>query len=313
MTNSATELANRVKKNAKALRGRLKAQGTTCFRVYDRDIPELPLAIDVYGDWLHVIEYQGKHGRSDRDHLDFLNGLAHAAGAALDIPAERVVLKQRRRRLQGEEAPRQAREEQRIVVEESGLSFYVNLTDFIDTGLFLDHRPTRREIRKIIEGKRFLNLFAYTGAFTVYAAAGGAERTTTVDLSGRYLRWAEDNVALNRLEGSNHRFIKTDVNAFLHDARRDIEVYDVAIIDPPTASTSEKMEGDFDVQRDHTNLIGRTLELMREGGVVYFSTNFKRFVFDEAAFASHHVEEITARSVPKEFRQNPHRAWRIVR
>jgi 23S rRNA G2069 N7-methylase RlmK/C1962 C5-methylase RlmI len=205
---------------------------------------------------------------------------------------------------------RVADENRTLVVHEGGLKFEVNLSDYVDTGLFLDHRITRSMVRDAADGRRFLNLFAYTGSFSVYAAAGGAVSTRTVDLSNTYLDWARRNMTINGFDGPEHDFVRSDILEFLD---RDRDTYDLAVVDPPTYSRSKRTEQDWDVQRDHVELLHRLFARMNPGGIVYFSTNFRRFKFDESQFSGLMIREISKQTIPPEYRnQRIHRCWRLV-
>ncbi len=203
--------ASRLKKRAKHLRRWPTRRGITCFRLYERDIPEIPLIVDRYEDSLHITEYERPHDRDPAQHANWLELMAATAGKTLEIPQKNVYLKQRSRQRGRTQHQKLAETNQRIEVHEGGLKFLVNLADYVDTGLFLDHRITRQMVRDAAEGANFLNLFAYTGSFTVYAAAGGAKRTTSVDLSKAYLDWAWENMQLNGFSGNQHKFIASDV------------------------------------------------------------------------------------------------------
>ena len=308
----AEMFANRLAKQARHLR-KWPARGITCYRIYDRDIPEIPLAVDLYEGRLHVAEYDRPHDRTPGQHADWLERMAAAAGEKLAIPPENIFLK-RRRRQRGTDQYEKVSESAapRITVSEGGCKFLVNLSDYIDTGLFLDHRITRGMVRDEAAGKRMLNLFAYTGAFSVYAAAGGAVATTTVDLSNTYLDWARANFKLNEITGDAHRFVRSDAMEFIRDHGPGVQ-YDLAVVDPPTFSNSKSTEGIFDIQRDYARLLAGLAGLMSPGGVIYFSTNFKRFKFDESAVAGCAPREISKQTVPEDFRNKRiHRCWRIV-
>ena len=199
----------------------------------------------------------------------------------------------------------------RFSVDEGGLNFLVNLSDYLDTGLFLDHRMTRDYVRRESDGCRMLNLFAYTGAFTVYAADGGALETTTVDLSNTYLEWARANMKLNDFDDPRHTFVATDVMTWCLDAKTDGRTFDLVVVDPPTFSNSKRTKTVFDVTRDHGELLERVLDLVVPGGIVWFSTNARRFRFDEHLESRAVVTEMTDKTHPPDFRQRPHRAWRL--
>jgi len=305
--------ANRLAKQARHLRKWPTKREITCYRLYDRDIPEIPLAVDLYEGRLHIAEYDRPHDRTASEHADWLDKMASAAGEKLEIPAENIFLKKRRRQRGVEQYERVTETgSPRVTVSEGGCKFLVNLADYIDTGLFLDHRITRGMVRDEAAGKRMLNLFAYTGAFSVYAAAGGAVSTTTVDLSSTYLDWARANFRLNELDNDAHRFVRSGALEFLGDHSPG-EHYDLAVVDPPTFSNSKSTEGDFDIQRDYIALLGGLLKLMSPGGVIYFSTNFKRFKFDQAVLPGCTMRELSKQTVPEDFRNKRiHRCWRIV-
>lgn len=310
----AKMLVNRVRKNKRHLRKWAKREGIHCYRLYDSDIPEIPMAIDWYEGRLHVSEYKKNLKHPEEIHEYFLHIVLDALIEELDADESDVFLKRRQRQRGVQQYERFSSEGFETVVEERGLNFKVNLSDYLDTGLFLDHRPTRQRVREEAEGKRCLNLFAYTGAFSVYAAAGGAEHVTTVDLSNTYLDWAKENFELNNLPLDSHRFLASDTFEFLRDPqRREEPRYDLVIVDPPTFSNSKKFAGVFDIQRDHVSLLQKVLRCTKYGGVVYFSTNYRKFKLDTEALECEHIEEITHQSVPKDFRNKKiHRCWRLV-
>ncbi|WP_240360379.1 class I SAM-dependent methyltransferase [Pyxidicoccus caerfyrddinensis] len=306
--------ANRLRKDAKRFRKWARAQGLTAFRVYDRDIPEYPYAIDLYGDRAHVVEYPRrralKSGTAESQREEVLAAVTEVLG----VPPERTFVKTHTPQPWGRsQYGRVGEGSSRIVVEEQGLKFWVNLGDYLDTGLFMDHRNTRARVREEARGKHFLNLFAYTGAFTVYAAAGGAASTTTVDLSNTYLDWAEANLDLNGLADARHVLVRADAKAWVEAQADEPERYDLVVCDPPSFSTSKKMSGSFNVQRDHPRLLAAIRALLAPGGVVYFSTNFLGFELSDAAARGMDVEEITPGSIPEDFqRKEIHRCWRMV-
>ncbi len=320
-------LHNRLAKRARHLR-KWPERGISCYRVYERDIPEIPLVIDRYGDHLHVAEYPRPHDRTPAEHADWLELMLKTAGAIFEIHRSRIFLKQRGRQRGDAQYERLGDHSHTMVVQERDLKFRVNLSDYVDTGLFLDHRETRRMVREEASGKRFLNLFAYTAAFSVYAAAGGAAATTTVDWSNTYLDWAAENMRLNGFDGPAHRFCRDSAVNYLRQATERLErggpdrsgLFDIAVVDPPTYSNSKRTEEDWDVQRDHVTLLSALLRLMSGDAVVYFSTNYRRFKFDqsslsgavEAEGASLSVHEISRQTVPEDFRnKRVHRCWRI--
>jgi len=314
ITRHSEMLINRVRKNRRRLGPWLRREGVTCYRLYDRDIPEIPLAVDWYEGRLHVAAYAGRHlppGDGGRRWAERVGG---ELARALDVAEGDLFLKLRSRQPGGAQY-RTSGGRARVEVAESGLRFLVNLVDYVDTGLFLDHRLTRALVRELARGKRVLNLFGYTGAFSVYAAAGGASETTTLDLSNTYLDWARDNMALNGFGGPSHRFVRADAMTFLERARpAKAGDYDLVIVDPPTVSKSKRMRRDLDIQRDHAWLLERILDLCAAGGVVFFSTNFRKFRFRAAGVAGARVSEITDQTIPPDFRDlRVHRCWRLNR
>lgn len=308
-------LANRLRKNLRHLGKWARREGVTCYRLYDGDLPEYALAVDLYEKWAHVQEYAAP---ANVDPAKAEARLADAMAVipdALGIPADRVILKIRRRQKGPAQYERQATTGQFREVHEGGLRFLVNLADYLDTGLFLDHRPTRALIRSLISGGRFLNLFAYTGTASVSAAAGGAAATTTVDMSSVYLDWARRNMALNGFaEGRAHRFVRADCVAWLATPRD--ERYHVIFLDPPTFSNSKRMgEATFDVQRDHVGLIQAAAKLLARDGVLFFSNNFRHFKMHRAGLPDLTIEDISYATTPPDFQRNLriHNCWKISR
>ena len=309
--NEQAELfASRLTKRARHLR-RWPKRGITCYRLYEKDIPEIPLVVDRYEDCLHISEYERPHERDLGQHAAWLELMAKTAATTLEVDRRNVFLKQRSRQRGKEQHEKQDDSRNRRVVHEGGLQFLVNLQDYVDTGLFLDHRITRDMVRKESKGKRFLNLFGYTGSFSVYAAGGGAIETTTVDWSNTYINWARDNMQLNGFTGPEHHFVREGALEFLEQlpARTN---FDVAIVDPPTFSNSKRSEDVWDVQQDYAQLLTALLNKMADNAIIYFSTNFKRFKFDETQFSNVNIIEISKQTVPEDFRNKRiHRCWRI--
>ncbi|MQT40793.1 MULTISPECIES: bifunctional 23S rRNA (guanine(2069)-N(7))-methyltransferase RlmK/23S rRNA (guanine(2445)-N(2))-methyltransferase RlmL [unclassified Pseudomonas] len=302
--------ANRLQKNLKALGKWVKREGIDCYRVYDADMPEYSMAIDLYHDWVHVQEYAApKSVDPEKASARMFDALA-AIPQALNIDKSRVIVKRRERQSGTKQYERQSAQGKFTEVMEGGVKLLVNLTDYLDTGLFLDHRPMRMRIQKEAAGKRFLNLYCYTATASVHAAKGGARSTTSVDLSKTYLDWARRNLSLNGFSDKN-RLEQGDVMAWLDACR---EEYDLIFIDPPTFSNSKRMEGIFDVQRDHVQLLDLAMARLAPGGVLYFSNNFRKFVLDEHLAARYFVEEITASTIDPDFARNSkiHRAWKIT-
>jgi 23S rRNA (guanine2445-N2)-methyltransferase / 23S rRNA (guanine2069-N7)-methyltransferase len=305
--------SRRLSKRARHLRRWPTRRGITCFRIYERDVPEIPLVVDRYEDSLHITEYERPHDRDLARHGAWLELMKETAAETLDVPIEKVHLKSRHKRTRGDQYEKVADAKKTQTVHENGLKFLVNLSDYVDTGLFLDHRVTRQMVREQSQGKSVLNLFAYTGSFTVYAAAGGAKKTTTVDLSKNYLQWAQRNLELNQLYRPDHEFVAQDCVEFVNQSvgqpkRR----YDIVVIDPPTYSNSKRLDDDWNVQTGHVDLLNATASLLNHGATIYFSTNFRKFKLYEEQLAQFRVEEISKHTVPEDFRNRRiHRCWKI--
>ncbi len=307
---------NRLTRMSKHWRKWARRQGITCYRVYERDVSEVPLIIDWYEGHLHVAEYVRPHDRSAAEHQVWLDFMVRTAAETLGVlPPFRVFFKRRQRQRGKSQYTRQDDAGGLLEVAEGGHRFLVNLSDYLDTGLFLDHRQTRAMVAAEAAGKRFLNLFGYTGAFTVYAAAGGARTTTTVDLSQTYLDWARRNLQLNGLAGEQHRYVRDDAVAFLrHRGRRREPPFELAVVDPPTFSNSKRLTDVWDVQQHHAELLNLLLEQMAVGGKIYFSTNLRRFKLHEEAIRGATIREITKQTIPPDFRNKRiHRCWTLVR
>lgn len=299
----SSDLENRLRKNAKQRFPWAKRERVTAFRLYDLDMPEWPFAVDWYAGFAHVMEYPRRKQLRDGSIDEARAEVVRATAAALELEPAKIFTKTHEKRPWGQgQYERAANAHQLVTVEEHGLKFECNLSDYLDTGLFLDHRVTRARVRTEAAGKRFLNLFAYTGSFTVHACAGGARSTTTVDLSNTYCDWAERNLKLN---GFSSRVIRADVLAWLEAAT---EQFDLIVLDPPSFSSSKKMGRRFEVQRDHRWLLERARSLLSPEGVLYFSTNFLQFELD--ARLAREAEALD--SLPADFRRPVHRAWRFV-
>jgi 23S rRNA (guanine2445-N2)-methyltransferase / 23S rRNA (guanine2069-N7)-methyltransferase len=309
----AEEFANRLRNRAKHLR-RWPKRGITCYRLYERDVPDVPLVVDRYEDAIHISEFARPHDRSPAQHADWLDLMAETAAEVLEVPRARVYLKHRDRQRGTAQYQRVDERGARFEVQEGGLKFIVNLSDYVDTGLFLDHRQTRQMVREAAAGQNFLNLFAYTGSFSVYGAAGGAVSTTTVDKSATYIDWARENLTLNGFGGPEHRFIESDIREFM-DGLKPRDQWDLAVVDPPTFSNTKDNVDVWDVQRDHAGLLSHLAEHITPGGLVFFSTNFRRFKLDEAALGElFTIREITRQTIPEDFRnERIHACWRLVR
>ncbi|PJK10859.1 bifunctional 23S rRNA (guanine(2069)-N(7))-methyltransferase RlmK/23S rRNA (guanine(2445)-N(2))-methyltransferase RlmL [Lysobacteraceae bacterium NML120232] len=318
LSEGAQMVANRLEKNLRKLKNWRSREGIDCFRAYDADLPEYAAAIDVYraadtGELcLHVQEYAAPASIPEHITRKRFAEILAAARKVFDVPKARVATKTRATGKGGSKYGRMADTDNFMVVREGAARLRVNLFDYLDTGLFLDHRPLRTRMAQEARGKRFLNLFCYTGVATVRAALDNAQTTTSVDLSGTYLQWLLDNLQENGISGKQHRLIQADALAWLEAENAQ---YDLIFCDPPTFSNSKRAD-DFDVQRDHVRLILAAVARLAEGGVLYFSNNYRRFKLDEAALsAACHIEDISASSIPPDFARNSriHRAWRITR
>ncbi len=312
------EFEARLSKNARHLR-RWPRRGVTCYRLYEKDCPDVPLVVDRYEHFAHVVELEREHGRTPAQHAEWLDRARTIVARVLGIDAGDVFVKDKPRQRGLAQHERRGHQGRTAIVVEGGLRFEVNLSDYVDTGLFLDHRLTRGLVREAARGRRFLNLFCYTGAFTVYAAAGGAVSTTSVDLSNTYLEWAARNMALNGFEapGAVHRMVRCDALSFV-ESHTPGPLYDLAVVDPPTYSRSKRTREDWDVQEDHPRLLAGLIRLMAPGGVIFFSTNSRRFRLNEdglraaAGRRAPAIREISDRTVPPDFRNRRiHRCWRL--
>lgn len=304
---------NRLQKVDRHISKWAKRQGITCYRIYDLDMPEFPFCIDRYENYLHIAEYKAHHRMTDDVHDAWLQDCMQVISATLQVAPEHIFLKERRRlSRRTEQYEKVAGESKRVVVTEQGLQFLVNLTDYLDTGLFLDHRPLRKVFREESAGKKVLNLFSYTGAFSVYAAAGNAAKVTTVDLSNTYLQWARENMALNNLlDETKHTFIQSDVMDFLKNSEED---YDLVFVDPPAFSNSKRMKGTWDTQRDHPALLHFILKKVSPGGIVYFSNNLRQFEPQFGKLEAASIKDISLQTIPEDFRNKKiHHCYRIVR
>jgi 23S rRNA (cytosine1962-C5)-methyltransferase len=277
-------------------------QGITCYRVYDHDLPEFPFSIELYGDKVYVAEYLRRHGMDEEEHELWLDECLKVISKILSVDIEHIYVRQRRRHSHRSQQQYEKKSEQKefFTVEENSLKFLVNLTDYVDTGLFLDHRITRQMVREQSADKRVLNLFCYTGSFSIYAAAGGAGSITSVDLSKTYLGWAEDNFKLNHFTGKDkYHFVHADVKQYLKTLKPNS--FDLVIMDPPTFSNSKRMNDFLDIQRDHVELLNDVLAATTKGGIVYFSTNFTKFVLDAEKINASNIKDITKATTPFDF------------
>jgi len=292
---------NRLTKVYRHLAKQAKRQGVSCYRVYDHDLPEFPLCIEFYGNRLYVAEYKRQHNLSEEAHDVWMENSLNVIMEVLGVAKENIFLKLRQRK-PGRLGQYQKydSEQHEFEVEENGLKFLVNMSDYLDTGLFLDHRITRQMVREQSAGKKILNLFAYTGSFSVYAAAGGAAEVVTADLSKTYLSWAERNLQVNGFADSNkYQILHADVIQYLKTIRA--AYFDLIVMDPPTFSNSKRMDDFLDIQRDHVSLINDCLAAIKPGGILYFSTNFRKFELNTSAIHSTSIKDITKATTPFDF------------
>lgn len=292
---------NRLTKVFRHLHKVAKRLGISCYRIYDHDLPEFPFCIEMYGDKLYVAEYKRHHGMTDEQHDEWIEQSLTIMTEVLSVGKENIFLKLRQRK-PGRLGQYQKYDEvqHEFEVKENGLKFIVNLSDYLDTGLFLDHRTTRQLIREQSAGKKVLNLFAYTGSFSVYTAAGGADEVITVDLSKTYLDWAERNMLANGFSGgSKYQFVHADVLQYLKTMPPDH--FDIIILDPPTFSNSKRMDNFLDIQRDHAVMINDCLRAMKKGAKLYFSTNSRKFVLEQENINATSIDDITRATAPFDF------------
>ncbi|MEI7959338.1 MAG: class I SAM-dependent methyltransferase [Chitinophagaceae bacterium] len=294
---------NRLLKNYKHRLKQAKRQNISCWRLYDHDLPEFPICIELYEDYIYIAEYNRRHALTDEEHEVWLEETKKIIENMTQVPIEKMFLRVRKRMSHREGQYEKAEEviaSKIITVQENGHQFLVNLTDYLDTGLFLDHRITRQIVAEQAPLKNVLNLFSYTSSFSVYCAAAGARSVTSVDLSKTYLQWSQDNFALNKLiNPSSYHFIHADVKQYLKTLPS--SEFDLVIMDPPTFSNSKRMKDILDIQMDHVELINDVLKAMKPGATLYFSTNFSRFVLDTEKIHSTQIKDITKATTPFDF------------
>ena len=303
---------NRLEKVYRHLGKQAKRWAITCYRLYDHDLPEFPFCIEIYEHNTYVAEYKRRHGMSEDEHDEWISRSMVVICEVLKVSEENIFLKLRQKK-PGRLGQYQKTAEKRseFVVQENGLRFIVNLSDYLDTGLFLDHRVTREKVRGDAKDKKVLNLFSYTGSFSVYAASGEANEVVTVDLSKTYLDWAEKNMQLNGfIELSKYKFLQADVLRYLDAVRENY--FDIIILDPPTFSNSKRMEDILDIQRDHAKLINDCLRILKSTGKIYFSTNYKKFVLEKASIRSSLIKDITKQTTPFDFEGRINRVCYLI-
>ncbi len=318
ITNMFTEklqmFQNRLQKVYKHRSKQAKRMNISCYRLYDKDLPEFPVSIDLYGEKICVSEYRAKHNLTEEEHQGWLEGTVSVIADVLQMNEENIYTKERRRKTDRlSQYQKTSDEKEFFEVEEGGLKFLVNLSDYLDTGLFLDHRITRKMLMEDAKGKKVLNLFAYTGSFSVYAASGGAEEVITVDLSNTYIDWAKKNFEANFLEDpKKYKFLVADVLDYLQTLTPN--TFDVVVMDPPTFSNSKKMKDFLDIQKDHVILINQAIRAIKHGGILYFSTNARKFEFNESAIEASSIKDITRATTPFDFDGKLLRwCWRLIK
>lgn len=308
----AEMLANRVKKRFKHLRKRFAKERVDVFRLYDWDIPEIRAVVDWYAGHLVIGEYARRQSTPD-----WLPMMGLAVAEKMDVPLENLHLKIRRAGKQdGKRYERIAATEERMIVSERDMRFFVNLNDYVDTGLFSDHRNTRRMVQEHAAGSDFLNLFCYTGTFTCYAAKGGARTTLSVDRSETAIQWAQDNFTLNEIPEANNTLVQQDTFEFLDQAKQSGRKFTLAVVDPPSYSTTRVTESAFDIAKDQTALLEAVFEVMIPGSVIFFSTNHQNFEFQTENLDISSAEEITDVTIPEDYvskKKTIHRCWKISR
>ena len=291
---------NRLEKVYRHLKKQAKKQGITCYRIYDHDLPEFPLIIEIYEDKLHVSEYKRRHLMSEEEHEKWLNECVKIMRDVIQIAEENIFLKTRKRKEgRGSQYQKTGELKNEFIAHENGLKFIVNLSDYLDTGLFLDHRLTRQMVKERSNAKRVLNLFSYTGSFSIYAAAGSASKIVSVDLSKTYLNWTQRNMDLNFPGFRNHELIHADVKQYLKTIAEN--TFDLIVMDPPTFSNSKRMEDFLDIQKDHVELINGCMGLLTKEGTLFFSTNYTRFQIANQLLPHLEIKDITSKTIPFDF------------
>ena len=312
--NQAQMLSNKVKKRYKHLKKRYKKENIDVFRLYDWDIPEIRAVVDWYGGHLVIGEYA-----RNQSIPEWLPMMGEAVAKAMDVPMAKVHLKVRHAGLQeGKRYERIDHTNQKIVLSERDLKFYINPNDYVDTGLFSDHRNTRQMVREMTQGKAFLNLYCYTGSFSCYAAKGGAIRTVSVDRSKTAIDWVRENMRLNGIPLETNTLIQAHTLDYLKKAKIAGEWFDLAVVDPPSYSTSRNMRHHFDILKDHPRLLEGVGAVMRKGGTLFFSTNHQNFELDMKAvnrIGFEQIHEITEKTIPEDYKtpkKKIHRCWQMV-
>lgn len=301
-------IQNRIEKNYKHRAKIAKREGYEAFRLYHKDIPEFPFIVDLYKD--HVVIFEKRDDEIDADKFDHFNFIISAVKNVLNLPEEKVIIKSRVRQKGATQYTKLEDKNEFMVVKEYAAEYLVNLHDYLDTGLFLDHRPLRQIVFKASEGKKVLNLFSYTGAISVAAALGKASKVTSVDMSTTYQDWAKKNFEQNQIPVNQHIFINDSALEYLEKAS---QRFDIIVLDPPTFSNSKKMEEDFEVEKDQVFLVKHCLRLLAPDGVLYFSNNKRKFKIDPAVLEMATVQDITPRTIPEDYKDTKiHHCFKIT-
>lgn len=301
-------IQNRLEKNYKHRAKWAKREGFEAFRLYNKDIPEFPFIVDVYKD--NAIIYEKRDEEIDAEKFDHFNFIISAVKYVLNIPEEKVIIKSRKRQVGDTQYTKLEERNELIVIKEYKSEFLVNLHDYLDTGLFLDHRPLRQIVSKSAEGKKVLNLFSYTGSISVAAAVGGASKVTSVDMSSTYQNWAKKNFEQNNIPLANHNFIVDSALEYLEKAS---QRFDIIVLDPPTFSNSKGMEEDFEVEKDQLFLVKHCLRLLDPAGVLYFSNNKRKFKISPEVLELANVQDITPRTIPEDYKDTKvHMCFKIT-
>lgn len=302
---------NRIRKNYRHIRKWAKRTKTNCFRIYDRDIKEYPLAIDFYAGHFCVHYFSSSKENVDPS-SETVAEVTQALCSMFEASPEQIYWRTRIKRAKEQQYEKVGEAKEFFTGIEYGVKFKINLVDYLDTGLFLDHRETRQIVASRAKDKRVLNLFAYTCAFSVHAAAAGASFTKSVDMSNTYIGWGKDNFVLNEIPLAKHEFVRKDCLKFLEEEALSGKKYDIIVIDPPTISRSKKMDQMFDVQLDYPFLLTKAIQLLAPNGVIFFSTNSRKFIFDKDLFAECFIEEISHKTLPIDFHDPKiHRCWKV--
>ena len=302
---------NRIRKNYRHVRKWAKRSNTDCFRIYDREIKSYQLAIDFYAGRF-CVHYFSRSRDYPEPSETIVAETENALCSIFGTTPDKIYWRTRTRREKKVQYEKVDNSKEFFTVHEYGVKFKINLLDYLDTGLFLDHRETRKLVASVCEGKRVLNLFAYTCSFSVHAAVAGATFTKSVDMSNTYTEWGRDNFKLNSIPLKNHEIVRADCLKFLDQEIRSGIKYDVIIVDPPTISRSKKMDQMFDIQIDYVSLLSKALKLLSKGGVLFFSTNSRKFAFDESHFSDCSIVEISSKTLPIDFHDPKiHRCWKI--